>query len=129
MSQQEFSYFHPEEETVYEPREVNRDLRELREEQEETVYYVTPEQSMLRGEKLIPMHRTKPHANWVAAAVFLLMMLIGGLIWGIQVRASHLDGYGPRPPIPGEFHNKWDHEHPHPWENNPAQPLDGKDGV
>ena len=92
MSQQKFSYFSPEQETVYEPRAINRDPRESREEQgqqEQTVYYVTPEQSMLRGEKLVPTRRAKPYANWIAAAIFVLMILIGGLMWGHQVRSEY----------------------------------------
>jgi hypothetical protein len=96
VSQQEFSYFGPEQETVYEPRPISRDPRESRGEQEQTVYYVTPEQSMLRGEKLVPTRRTKSYANWVAAAIFVLMMLFGGLIWGHQVRSE----YYVNPPCP-----------------------------
>ena len=91
MSQQQFSYFDPEQETVYEPRLVNRDPRELPEYQEEhaeTVYYVTPEQSMLRGEKLIPTQRKTSHANWIATTIFLLMLLFGGFLWAHEVLPS-----------------------------------------
>jgi hypothetical protein len=119
VSQQEFSYFDPEQETVYRPRDINRDPRELyerQEEQEQTFYYVTPERSMLRGEKLIPMRKTKSYAHWVATAVFLLMILIGGLMWGAEVRAER---YGYPPYAPGKtvphkmydgHHSKWDSE-------------------
>jgi len=91
VSQQQFSYFDPEQETVYEPRLINRDPRESREyqgEQEEAVYYVTPEQSMLRGEKLIPTQRKTSHANWIAIAIFLLMLLFGGFLWAHEVLPS-----------------------------------------
>jgi hypothetical protein len=118
VSQQEFSHFGSEQETVYRPRDINRDPRELyerQEEQEQTFYYVTPERSMLRGEKLIPMRKTKSYAHWVATAVFLLMILIGGLMWGAEVRAEHY-GYPPYAPGPSKMHHgypsQWDGEHP-----------------
>ena len=114
MSQQQFSYFDPEQETIYEPRLINRDPRELQEYQEvqeETVYYVTPEQSMLRGEKLIPKPRTTPHVNWVATVLFLLMLLFGGLLWAREA----LPPPGPPPYAPGphgSFFQKPDYDPP-----------------
>ncbi len=115
MSQQEFSYFDPEQETVYRPRDVNRDPGEVYEgyeEQEQAFYYVTPEQSMLRGEKLIPVRRTKSYANWVATAVFLLMILIGALMWGAEVRAERY-GYPPYAPVQHRIYKTHDG---HPWD-------------
>lgn len=123
MSQQQFSYFDPEQETIYEPRLVNHDPREsqeYREEQEETVYYVTPEQSMLKGEKLVPAQRTTSHVHWIATAIFLLMILFGGFLWAHEV----LPASGP-PPYPysypqGQYapfhgphygHPYWEHDH------------------
>lgn len=129
MSQQEFSYFGPEQETVYEPHDVNRDPRELREEQaqqEQTVYYVTPEQSMLRGEKLIPVRRTKSHANWVAVTIFLLMMFIGALIWGVQVRSAYPPGYVQPPPMHYGGPNTWNKEHSGPGHHE-SPPSSGDD--
>jgi len=131
VSQQEFSYFDPEQETVYEPRNINRDPRESREgrqEQEQIVYYVTPEQSMLRGEKLIPAHRTKSHASWIATAVFLLMILFGGFLWGQEVRPFQSIA-----PVPfhhkGEFHpgadrdfHEWNKRDPHMWGDDDSHP-------
>jgi hypothetical protein len=118
VSQQQFSYFDPEQETVYEPRCINRDPRELQEDwhvQEQTVYYVTPEQSMLRGEKLIPTQRMKPHANWIVAAIFLLVMLFGGFIWAHEVRPIYSGE-------PGIFQSKPDI---HPWDNQKHYPSWG----
>ena len=61
MSQQESSYFDPEQGTVYERPNMNGDSVESYEKQgerEQTVHYVTPERSMLRDEKLIPTRRS-----------------------------------------------------------------------
>jgi hypothetical protein len=124
VSQQEFSYFDPEQETAYRPRDINRypgESYERQEGQEQTFYYATPEQSMLRGEKLIPARRTKPYANWVATAVFLLMILIGGLIWGAEVRAER-HGYPP-----GYFQKHYEHPHPHKWDGEHPSTWDDDD--
>jgi hypothetical protein len=122
VNQQESSYFDPEEETLYRVRDINQDRSDAREnqenheEQEQPVHYVTPEQSMLRGEKLIPIVKTKPYANWFATAVFVLMILIGGLIWGTQVRVgapgySGNPGYGP--PYSGGYGQFHEMHHQH----------------
>ena len=121
MSQQENSYLGPDQETVYEPRNMRSDPRESREgwaEREPTVYYVTPEQSMLKGEKLVPMPRTKSYSNWIATAVFLFMLLVGGLIWGLQIpQESHSSPSTPSYQPDGyEYHpHGHRHKHHHPW--------------
>jgi hypothetical protein len=119
VSQQEFLYFDPEQETVYQPRDINRDLREL---PEQTVDYVTPEQSMLKGEKLIPTRRTKSHANWIATAIFLLMILIGGLIWALPVRREYV-GY-PQPPSRYVYPLKGQDGPPQRWPERHPMPPD-----
>ena len=131
MSQQEYSYFDPEQETVYEPRNMHSDSRESREgweEREPTVYYVTPEQSMLRGEKLIPMPGTKSYPSWIATAVFLLMILIGGLIWGIQIpRESHNSPSSPYYQPAGGYEHHYDGHHPRWYHESPSQWHDEDD--
>jgi hypothetical protein len=135
VSQQQFSYFDPEHETVYEPRYINSDPREVQEyqeTQEETVYYVTPEQSMLRGEKLIPTQRMTSRANWFITALFLLMLLFGGFLWAHEVLPSYAGG-------PGFFHSQpaphfWNgkghwHKPPHSWDNNEFQPEENGDNL
>ena len=131
MSQQEFSYFDPEQEAVYEPREINRDPRESYERQkepEQIAYYVTPEQSMLRGQKLTPTKRTKSYANWIATAVFLLMLIIGGLIWSMQASAYPVNGYG------GSYYQPnnqppygWHHRYHHRWHDEQQMPPQDDD--
>ena len=129
MSQQQFSYFDPDQETVYEPRYINRDPHEWQEgwpAQEQTVHYVTPEQSVLRREKLVLTQRTKPHANWLLAAIFLLMMLFAGFFWAHEVRPMYSGG-------PGIFHSKpdfrrWDNEKPHHWGIENPHPGDNEFG-
>ncbi len=114
MSQQESSYFDSEQETVYQPRHINSDpseqqeRQERQEQQEPTVYYVTPEQSMLGGEKLVPMSVVKARSYWGGAAFFVLLMLIGGLIWGTQVRTN----YANYPSFQGPGNYPY-HGHPH----------------
>jgi hypothetical protein len=134
VNQQQFSYFDPEQETVYEPRYINRDPREsqeYQEVQEETVYYVTPEQSMLRGEKLIPARRMKPRADWIVAAIFILMLLFGGFVWARETLPAYPGG-------PGFFHSQQDpyfwndkgHWHkPHSWDNNEFHPEKNGDNL
>ena len=123
MSQQESSYFDPEQETLYSVHDINHDLsksqevQENQEEQEQPVHYATPEQSMLRGEKLVPIVRTKSYSNWIATAVFVLMILIGGLIWGsqIQIGSSGYPGYNsPYYGGPGPYHQMRHQHYPFP---------------
>lgn len=131
MSQQQFSYFDPEQETIYAPRLVNRDPRELHEYQEETVYYVTPEQSLLRGEKLIPTQRTTSHANWIVTAIFLLMLLFGGFLWAHEVLPVYQEvpgiSYPQPPPHYGKHRPPWDSDRPYPGDGD-QQVHPGDDG-
>ena len=128
MSQQEFSYFDPEHETVYEARDINHDPRESYEVQEEIVHYVTPEHTMLSGEKLIPTNRTRSYSNWFVTALFILMILISGLLWGVQVFPYSPSGYGP--PSPSWTSPSWNDRHHHSWndeqwrQDHPMPPQD-----
>jgi hypothetical protein len=126
MNQQESSYFDPECETVYEPRYIERDFGKFREEgheeQERTTSYMTPEQSMLRGEKLIPISETKSYRNWILTGIFLLMILIGGLLWSIPDHPIHPlydhGGYGHPHQIDQQYHPPSDQDDWPPQERN-----------
>jgi len=133
VNQQEFSYFDPEQEAVYEPRGINRDPRESYEKQEEPeqiVYYVTPEQSMLRGQKLSPENRTRSYSHWIATAVFLLMLIIGGLMWSAQAASYSPSAYpyqwNDKPPH--TWYYRHHHHHHHTWQDeHPMPPQDADD--
>jgi hypothetical protein len=90
VSQQESVFFDNEQESVYEPRQNNAAAVTNRQVEQDRAYaFLTPEQSMLQGEKLILKNRSfqGPNNSWrwkvVLAIICFLLITIGLIISAI----------------------------------------------